>query len=348
MTNWGPALRRELAQRAKRFAVAHNITHYESCGFPPTILFPSDPASLRHGNFIDDSYAAILENPTWAKRLEKAHPRHDALPEDRRDDARELDSSNSSDALLMNCFCYPGAATRIFQSFLPSLPTGPSELLEFGVAGKVPLLNGKCDKTELDMRAGTVVFESKLTESHFYEASAGKLERYRDLYTVFDITAFSQTDDTYQGYQLIRNILAAAVHDYHFCASLQRPPARSLAPLAASAWGHPGSRSSSTNSPLALAASGGRVSEWGAPSFLGHGLGGESDVTRRWGYGSVEAGEGSWVGADGGSPEGDRSRHRRGGDGVGGLGSRPAVEREPETGRGVAAALRRAARRGFA
>ncbi len=87
---------------------------------------------------------------------------------------------------------------------------------------------------------------------------------------------------------------------------------------------------------------------WGAPSFLGHGLGGESDVTRRWGYGSVEAGEGSWVGADGGSPEGDRSRHRRGGDGVGGLGSRPAVEREPETGRGVAAALRRAARRGFA
>ena len=35
---------------------------------------------------------------------------------------------------------------------------------------------------------------------------------------------------------------------------------------------------------------------------------GESDVTRRWGYGSVEAGEGSWVGADGGSPEGDRSR----------------------------------------
>ena len=216
MTNWGSALRRELAQRAKRFAVAHNITHYESCGFPPTILFPSDPANLRHGNFIDDSYAAILENPTWAKRLEKAHPRHDALPEDRRDDARELDSSNSSDALLMNCFCYPGAATRIFQSFLPSLPTGPSELLEFGVAGKVPLLNGKCDKTELDMRAGTVVFESKLTESHFYEASAGKLERYRDLYTVFDITALPRTDDTYQGYQLIRNILAAAVHDYHF------------------------------------------------------------------------------------------------------------------------------------
>ena len=65
---------------------------------------------------------------------------------------------------------------------------------------------------------------------------------------------------------------------------------------------------------------------------------GESDVTRRWGYGSVEAGEGSWVGADGGSPEGDRSRRRRGGDGVGGLGAGTTVEREPETGCGVAAA----------
>ena len=113
----------------------------------------------------------------------------------------------------MNCFCYPEAATRIFQSFLPSLSTGP---LEFGVAGKVPLLNGKSDKTELDMRAGTVIFESKLTEPHFYEASAGTLGRYRDLYTVFDVTVLPQTDDAYQGYQLIRNVLAAAAHGYHF------------------------------------------------------------------------------------------------------------------------------------
>ena len=39
---------------------------------------------------------------------------------------------------------------------------------------------------------------------------------------------------------------------------------------------------------------------------------------------------------------------RRGGDGVGGLGAGPAVEREPETGRGVAAAAWRVARRGVA
>ena len=86
----------------------------------------------------------------------------------------------------------------------------------------------------------------------------------------------------------------------------------------------------------------------GRPQFSWTRIKGESDVTRRWGYGSVEGGEGSWVGADGGSPEGDRSRRRRGGDGVGGLGAGTTVEREPETGCGVAAAAWRAARRGFA
>ena len=62
----------------------------------------------------------------------------------------------------------------------------------------------------------------------------------------------------------------------------------------------------------------------------------------------VEEGEGSRVGADGGSPEGDRSRRRRGGGGVGGLGARAAVEREPETGRGVASAAGRVAGHGLA
>ena len=86
----------------------------------------------------------------------------------------------------------------------------------------------------------------------------------------------------------------------------------------------------------------------GRPQFSWTRIKGESDVTRRWGYGSVEGGEGSWVGGDEGSPEGDRSRRRRGGDGVGGLGAGTTVEREPETGCGVAAAAWRAARHGFA
>ena len=212
-TNWAAKLRAELAQRAKRFANTQGVTYYESLGASPTVLFPADPDRLRHGNFIEKSYAAILANPVWGKRLEKVHSQRRALPENRRDNARELDSSNSSDALLMNCFCYPGAAERIFQSFLPSLPTGE---LEFGVAGRVPLRSGESDTTELDMRAGSVIFESKLTEADFTKCPRTHVEKYSNLASVFDVTLLPQTDEAHQSYQLIRNVLSASTHDYYF------------------------------------------------------------------------------------------------------------------------------------
>ena len=71
------------------------------------------------------------------------------------------------------------------------------------------------------------------------------------------------------------------------------------------------------------------------PRFSWTRIKGESDVKGGGGHGWVEEGEGSCVGADGGSPEGERSRRRRRGGWRGGLGARAAVEREPETGRGV-------------
>ena len=46
------------------------------------------------------------------------------------------------------------------------------------------------------------------------------------------------------------------------------------------------------------------------PSFLGHGLR-DNPMSKEVGHGWVEASEGSCVGADGGSPEGERSRRRR-------------------------------------
>lgn len=213
MTDWASTLRRELSQRARVFADAHGVSWYESRGTPPTILFPADISNARHGNFIRDSYRAILASPPWADRLGKAHSQRRALPEDRQPDARELDSCNSSDALLMNCFCYPAASTQIFRSLLPSLPTGSPE---FGVDGNVPLRDGSSDTTELDMRAGQVIFESKLTETDFTERPRAHVERYRDFGEVFDVTVLPHTAATYQGYQLIRNVLAAAAHGYHF------------------------------------------------------------------------------------------------------------------------------------
>ncbi len=113
----------------------------------------------------------------------------------------------------MNCFCYPGAADHIFKRLLSAFPTGRPE---FGVPGNVPLQNGLPDTTELDMRAGTVIFESKLTETDFTERSKARVERYRDFAATFDESILPQTTETYRGYQLIRNVLAAAAHGYRF------------------------------------------------------------------------------------------------------------------------------------
>ena len=75
----------------------------------------------------------------------------------------------------MNCFCYPAAAAQIFDRLLPFLSTGQPE---FGVAGNVPLQDGSSDATEVDMRAGNVIFESKLTETDFTERPRAHVERY--------------------------------------------------------------------------------------------------------------------------------------------------------------------------
>lgn len=213
MTNWASKLRYELSQRAQEFAVAHGVVSYASLGAAPTILFPADRVASRHGNFLDNTYRAILANQRWAERLGKAHSQRQALPADRQAEAKELDSCNSSDALLMNCFCYPGGAAQIFGRLLPSLTAGQPE---FGVAGDVPLQNGSPDTTELDMRAGEVIFESKLTEADFTERPKAHVERYRDFSEVFEVSALPQTDLAYRGYQLTRNVLAAFAHNYHF------------------------------------------------------------------------------------------------------------------------------------
>ena len=214
MPSWQSRLRKELAERAERFAIANGLTRYLSLAQKdPTILFPADPANSRHGNFNDKSYKAILANALWAKRLEKPHPTPKALPRGRRRDAKELDSSNSSDALLMNCFCYPKAAERIFRDCLRMTPSGS---VEFGVGGKVPLHSGKPDRTELDMRFGNIVCEAKLTESDFTSRRAKVVEEYRDLHDVFDPSLLSPVEGKYENYQLIRNVLAAAAHGYHF------------------------------------------------------------------------------------------------------------------------------------
>jgi hypothetical protein len=66
------------------------------------------------------------------------------------------------------------------------------------------------------MRAGKVVFETKLTEGDFTERPRSHVDRYKSLGEVFDVPLLPCAADTRKGYQLIRNVLAAAAHGYHF------------------------------------------------------------------------------------------------------------------------------------
>src|SRR5438067_3821414 len=100
-------LRRDLSARAQHLAQTQKLLHDISPGFDPVVIFGRDERG-RHGNFHPASDTCICASPAWLRRLTKVHTAS------RRSRARkdwqwmELDSSNSSDALLMNIFCHPG------------------------------------------------------------------------------------------------------------------------------------------------------------------------------------------------------------------------------------------------
>src|ERR1700679_3637710 len=101
--SYASQLRQDLCQRNRRHA--RGRAHVESYGSAPVIVYA--PEEGRHGNFLDAAYAAMVERPEWMRRFDKIHAQGRSLPKAERR-WRELDSSMSSDALLMNVFCTPG------------------------------------------------------------------------------------------------------------------------------------------------------------------------------------------------------------------------------------------------
>jgi hypothetical protein len=181
------ALRRELGRRSRIWAQGR--PHVESYGEPPVIVFA--PENGRHGNFFDDSYAAICARPDWARRFDKIHAQGRAIPKAESGPEggaprrwRELDSSMSSDALLMNVFCAPGTAEDV--SVRAALGVEGDATPEFGWKARVPLKNGRFDRTEVDLRWGGLLVEAKLTEADFQTREAAIVEGYRDFGDVFD------------------------------------------------------------------------------------------------------------------------------------------------------------------
>lgn len=250
-------LRIELAARNRSYA--RGRAHVESYGSAPVIVY--EPEDGRHGNFFDAAYAAILARPEWMHRFDKIHAQAArSLPKPQFDPARrwrELDSSMSSDALLMNIFCTPGVSES--PAIRGMLGVGDDADPIFGWKARVPLANGRFDRTEVDLRFGSLLLEAKLTETDFQSRSAAIVESYRDFDEVFDRdklprleiatsrwmqasefpehasqeleslvgdpALFSPVESSfrppgeegYASYQLIRNVLAAHATGASFC-----------------------------------------------------------------------------------------------------------------------------------
>ncbi len=238
-------LRHELRERNLAYAEKYRLPHRLSYGAAPIVCY--EPKGFRHGNFLPETYEAILENPAWAQRLRKAHTaKGHHLPRNDRQFWAELDTCTSSDALLMNVFCHPGTFEdgRVFsmmggslddchsdpersereESAVPArtdekqIPrSARNDKVEFGFRARVPLLNGHFDRTEVDMRLGNLLVEAKLTESDFQSREREFVNAYRDFAGVFHRCDLPQTRECYLGYQLIRNVLAAHALGCSFC-----------------------------------------------------------------------------------------------------------------------------------
>jgi hypothetical protein len=214
--NWAGSLRRELSQRAEQYARKNGLPHCLSYGQAETLCFEPYDSGSRHGNFLPSTYKAIPRNPNWRRRLEKVHSQgRKSLPRYENEIRRELDACVSSDALLMNVFCYPG----VFRDGRVGsmLDAKPDAIPNFGFRARVPLADGKSDRTEVDMRLGDLLLEAKLTESDFQKAPKGVVRAYRDFSKVFDSEGLPQTDRDFLSYQLIRNVLAAHASGCDFC-----------------------------------------------------------------------------------------------------------------------------------
>jgi hypothetical protein len=204
MSTPASSLRRELS--ARNIGRASGLQHELSYGEVPCVIYQQEGRS--HGNFLDASYQAICARPDWRRRLEKSYTGAQWIPR-RWDRAgrRELDCASSSDALLMNIFCYPRVLQRAGLCSLLGIEAGV--VAEFGFKPLAPLKKRGVDRTEIDMKLGELLVEAKLTESGFRPAAPRLVSRYRDFEEVFDGAELLTEEGLIFGYQLVRGILAA-------------------------------------------------------------------------------------------------------------------------------------------
>jgi hypothetical protein len=196
-------LRREIS--ARNLARSSELERETSFSATPSVIYREDEAG--HGNFLPASWKRIAANPLWRKRLTKVYTASRYVPRswDRR--RGELECANSSDALLMNIFCYPGILAR--PQLCALLGISPGSRPEFGFRPAIPRMGGHVDRTEIDMRVGELLIEAKLTEGDFQRAPKRMLARYCQADEVFDSEQLPIVRDVLQSWQLVRGVLAA-------------------------------------------------------------------------------------------------------------------------------------------
>ncbi len=203
-THSAASLRRELS--ARNLLHAQGLAHETTYGTVPSVIYAEDDTGS-HGNFLAASYRRIVADPHWRQRLAKTYTASARVPRSNDRTRRELDCCASSDALLMNIFCYPRLLAR--PPLCALLGLTPNLRPAFGVRAHLAMHNGEVDRTEIDMTLGDLLVEAKLTESGFQTASLSRMLRYQRIHEVFDLDELPRSGSTIRGYQLIRGVLAA-------------------------------------------------------------------------------------------------------------------------------------------
>ena len=204
-------LRREIS--ARNLALAADVAHETTYGSVASVLYQADDQG-NHGNFFPASYRRIVAKPEWARRLDKVYTASSRIMRGCERQRSELDCANSSDALLMNVFCAPGATRSKHLCALLSLESRRAP--EFGVRVRTPLRDGHDDRTEVDLQIGDLLVEAKLGESGFQTARADLMDRYEHFDTVFDVDRLPRARGQFRAYQLLRGVLAAMHHGARF------------------------------------------------------------------------------------------------------------------------------------
>lgn len=157
-------------------------------------------------NFHHKTWSNIKGNENWLKRSEKKHTHFS-------DGTFEMQSSNSSDALLMNIFCFPG-----FFNW-----SGPKKILKIDQCKDIQFgwnpefeNENKNHPTEIDLKIGDNIFEAKMTESSFTAKEKDVVYSYADFNKVFNDRNLVDGENSIKHYQLIRNVLTAYKYNYNF------------------------------------------------------------------------------------------------------------------------------------